>query len=230
MWYSRQIIALRKHQLRVDLHTHAGESSDFNNENDMASAIKSLLSSAVYKGLDVIGIVSHDGPYVGEKAQQLVAKEGIDLFVLAGQEYTTSDNISMIVYHLKDKIPDNMSSEQAIAYAHKNRGFVMVITASKRQIQTMNKYKGTAYAPDAVESYDAAVGEYRDMETEYPTFICSAAKSAHDMDTINIYTIIDRSEAENIGLLPEHYGEDFIPKYLENQQAGQPQPTEQILQ
>lgn len=223
MWYKRLVTSLRKHVLRVDLHTHVGESADFNNENDIISAIRSMLASAVYKGLDVIGIVSHDGPFIGQKAQQLVQEDGIDLYVVAGEEYFSTDNVRMIIFHLKEKMPPNLSSEQAITYAHQNRAFVLIINATKRSLQRLNKLQGTAAAPDAVEAYDATIGSYRDIDTEYPTFASTAAKSSRDMDSLNIYTLIDRGDLEKMGLLPEHYGENYEPKYLQGQQ---PQPEE----
>jgi hypothetical protein len=203
------------------LHTHVGEAADFNNENDMISAIRSMLSSAIYKGLDVIGIVSHEGPYIGQKAEQLIQQDGIDLFVLAGEEYLANDKVRMIIFHLKDKMPPNLSSEQAITYAHQNKGFVLVINTSKRQLQRLNKLRGTASAPDAVEAYDATSGSYRDIDTEYPTFASTAAKSSRDMDTLNVYTLVDRAELEGMGLLPEHYGESYEPRYLQAQPPPQ---------
>lgn len=219
MWYKE---ALRKHTLRVDLHTHIGEATDFNSENDLNSSIRSLLASAVYKGLDIIGVVSHEGPFIGQKAQQLVKQEGIDLYVLAGQEYLSADQVRMIIYNFNEKIPPNLSCEQAIAYAHKKNAFVLLINASKRQLQKLNKLEGTVYAPDAVEVFDAVVGAYRDIDTNYPRFASSAAKSAHDMDDLKIYTLIDRGELEGMGLLPEHYGEEFLPQYLAGQNPAAP--------
>jgi PHP family Zn ribbon phosphoesterase len=117
MWYK---FALRKHQLRIDLHAHVGEVEDFNNENDLTSSIRSMLASAVYKGLDILGIISHEGPFMGQKAQQLVKQEGIDLYVVAGEEYLSLDKVRMIIFNLQDKMPHNMESAQAIAYAHQN--------------------------------------------------------------------------------------------------------------
>jgi hypothetical protein len=217
MWYFNKNIriALRKHVLRIDLHTHVGEVSDFNNPNDLTSSIRSMLSSAIYKGLDIIGIVSHEGPYIGQEAQKLVLQEGIDLYVLAGEEYFTSDRIRMIVFHLKDRMPPNLSAEQAIEYSHKNHGFSLIINISKRQLQQLNKLEGTLSAPDGIEVYDAVSGGFRDVNTDYPNFVGSAAKSSNELDKINVYTLLDRSEAEKIGLLPEHYGEEYTPQYLQ---------------
>ena len=215
MWYKQ---ALRKNVMRVDLHCHIGETDDFNNENDLNSAIRSILTSAVYKGLDVIGLVSHDGPFIGQRAQQLVQQDGIDLYVIPGEEYATNDKVTMIIYNLKDKMPGNLSAEQAIQYAHQQKGFVLIVNATKRQLQMFNKLHGTGNAPDAIEIYDAVNGAYRDVDTDYPTFASTAAKNSRDMDTLNIYTLIDRRELEGMGLLPEEYGANYEPKYLQNPQ------------
>jgi hypothetical protein len=215
MWYKT---ALRKNVMRVDLHAHIGEVDDFNNENDLNSAIRSILTSAVYKGLDVIGLVSHDGPFIGQRAQQLVQQDGIDLYVIPGEEYTANDKVSMIIFNLKDKMPANLNSEQAIQYAHQQKGFVLVINISKRHLQQLNKLRGTGNAPDAIEVYDAVMGAYKDIDTDYPTFASTAAKNSRDMDALNIYTLIARNELEGMGLLPEEYGTTYEPKYLQNSQ------------
>jgi hypothetical protein len=232
-WYkiAKEVNALRKNTLRVDLHVHCGEPSEFGNENEMMSKIKGVVSSAIVKGLDIIGIISHEGPFIGQKAMQQCMQEGVDLFVLSGQEYLTTDKVNFIVYNLKDKMPDNLLYEQAVKHAHDNKGFVMIIDAGKRMLQHINQAKGTPTAPDAVEIYNATSGGYRDIDTEYPTFISSAAKNSRDMDTLNIYTLIDRKALETMGLLPQHYGENYVPQYLSKGDNGQilpqetPQPT-----
>lgn len=224
MWYKE---ALRKHTLRVDLHTHIGEMTDFSNPNDLTSALRSLLAAAVYKGLDVIGVVSHVGPYVGQEAQRLIKTEGIDLYVLAGEEYFSVDKIRMIIYNLQEPLPQNQTADKIIEYAHQQKGFVLIINASKRAMQQLNKIEGTSAAPDAVEVYNASSGGYRDTETNYPTFVSSAAKSSAEMDKLNIFTLIDRKDIESIGLLPENYGTEYVPQYLLNQNAHEQQQQQQ---
>jgi hypothetical protein len=97
----------------------------------------------------------------------------------------------------------------------------LIINASKRHIQQLNKAKGTASAPDAIEVYDATVGLYRDIHTEYPCFASSASKSSRDLDTLKVFTLMDRSQVEAMGLLPEDYGTEYTPQYLGNQQENQ---------
>lgn len=228
LWYdtAKQVTALRKHVLRVDLHVHCGEATDFNNPNDLASTIKSIVSAAIVKGLDVIGIVSHAGPQIGIQAQQIVAQDGVDLFVIPAEEYYSTDKARLIIYKLQEQMPQNMAVEQAIEYAHKKGAWVMAINVSKRQLQKFNKIHGTVSAPDAVEIYNAASGGYRDIHTNYPTFISSAAKNSREMDTLNVYTLIDREEIEGMGLLPQEYGKDYIPQYLQHSQAQTPTELE----
>ena len=224
-WYktSKEITALRKHVLRVDLHTHVGEITDFNNPNDLLSTIKSLISAAIVKGLDVLGVVSHAGPQIGIQARQLVAQDGLDLFIIPAEEYYSADKVRFIIYNMNEQMPQNMIAEQAIVYAHQKGGWVMAINVSKRQLQNFNKIKGTTSAPDAIEIYNASSGGYRDIHTEYPTFISSAAKNSRDLDNLNIFTLIEREEIEGMGLLPTDYGKEYTPQYLQKPQPQLPQ-------
>lgn len=218
-WYrtSKKTFALRKHVMRVDLHVHAGDIADFTDEQIRNQAIKSILSAAVIQGLDLIGIVSHDGPQMGNLAVQISKKEQYDLFVLAGHEYVTADKFRLIGYNIQQPIPANLSYEQAAKWVHDNKGYVMVIDVSRRQAQTINKVKGTISAPDAIELYNTAVGSYSDLDidSEYTTFINSAAKSASNLENTNVFTLINRKDLENSGLLPKDEGMDYVPKYLQ---------------
>lgn len=231
-WYrlSKKAYALRKNVLRVDLHVHAGDVADFTDEQVKNSTIKSILSAAIIKGLDVIGIVSHDGPQMGKDAIQIAEKEGIDLWVVAGQEYTTTDKIKMVVYNLDSPMPQNMDFKTAAAYAHKNKGLVMAIDITRRQAQLMNRLKGTPSAPDAIELYNAAVGWYMDIDIDgdYANFTNSAAKNAKMLEETNVYTLINRKEFEKLGFIPQGHGTDYVPKYLQIQdkQTNQQQAQE----
>lgn len=219
-WYEsgKKVEALRKHVLRVDLHVHCGEIGDFNNPNDLLSTIRSTVSAAIVKGLDVVGIVSHNGPEVGQMAQQSIIETGADLFVIPGQEYCCVDKARFIAYNVAQKIPENMACDQAIAYVHENKGFVMAIEVSKRFLQHYEKIQGTVSAPDAIEIYNASSGGYRDITTEYHKFVSSAAKNSREMDDLNVYTLIDRAELEEMGVLPQGYGENYVPQYLQKSQ------------
>lgn len=217
-WYrlSKNVLALRKNVLRVDLHIHAGDAADFTDEQVKNSTIKSILSAAIIKGLDVVGIISHDGPEMGLLAIQIAKNEGIDLWVVAGQEYTTTDKIKLIAYNLTKAMPPNMDFQTASEYVHKNKGLVMAIDITRRQAQLMNRLKGTPSAPDAIELYNAAVGWFMDIDidTEYANFTNSAAKNAKMLEDTNVYTLINRKQFEQLGFLPPGAGTDYVPKYL----------------
>ena len=215
-WYrtTRTTTALRKTVLRVDLHVHVGDEPDFSNANDLKSAIVSVLVAAISKGLDVIGIVAHTGPNIGWTANQVASSGHYDICVVPGQEYVSADGVRMLVYNIKQPMPLNLESAQAITHAHKNGGVVMVSGISTAQANTLQKAHGTSHAPDAVEIYNAVKGEYRDVDLEYPKFISSAAKNANDLEKANTFTLIDRKELEKMHLIPEGVGEDYIPPYL----------------
>ncbi len=227
-WYqtSKLRTALRKNVMRADLHVHVGELSDFNNPNDMAASVKSVLTSAIIKGIDVVGVLGHEGPEIAWKAREIAKQSGIDIYVIPGQEYLCADGLHILVYLLKKAMPPNMNSDQAITYAHKNSGFVMAITVSKRQSQHLNKIKGTPSAPDAVEIYNAVTGGYQDIDVDYPKFVCSASKTPKDMENLNVFTLINRNDLAALGLMPKDEGVDYLPNYLKHdeelQQNGSP--------
>ena len=218
-WYrkSKIVQALRKHVMRVDLHVHAGDLADFKDEQLRNQAIKSILSAAVITGLDVIGLVAHDGPQMGLIAKQVASNEQYDLFVIAGHEYYTSDKFRLIGYNLNQPIPANLTYEQAATWIHKNKGYVMITDLTRRQSQIVNKLKGSVSAPDAIELYNTVVGWYMDLDVDedYQQFMNSASKNANMLENTNVYTLINRKELEKTGLLPEGTGMEYVPKYLQ---------------
>ena len=220
--YARTTTALRKHMMRVDLHVHAGDEADYTDEQIKEDAIRSILSAAVIKGLDVIGIVAHDGLTMGQRAINISANEQLDLWVVAGHEYLCTDKFRIIAYNIKQPVPPNLTYQQAAEWVHKNK-----------QAQIINKLKGTSAQPDAVELYNAEVGWFMDIDVhDYYEFMNSAAKSAKMLEDTNVYTLINRKDFEQLGFMPEGEGTDYVPKYLkrsdeleaqkEQQQANQP--------
>ena len=231
--YARTTTALRKHMMRVDLHVHAGDEADYTDEQIKEDAIRSILSAAVIKGLDVIGIVAHDGLTMGQRAINISANEQLDLWVVAGHEYLCTDKFRIIAYNINQPVPPNLTYQQAAEWVHKNKGLVMIIDLTKRQAQIINKLKGTSSQPDAVELYNAEVGWFMDIDVhDYYEFMNSAAKSAKMLEDTNVYTLINRKDFEQLGFMPEGEGTDYVPKYLqksdeleaqkEQQQAAQP--------
>jgi predicted metal-dependent phosphoesterase TrpH len=203
--------------MRVDLHVHAGDLTDFKDDQLRNQSVKSILSAAVISGLDVIGIVAHDGPQMGLLARQIASQEQYDLFVIPGHEYLCSDKLRIIGYNVNTPIPPNLSYEKAAEWIHQNKGYILITDLTRRQAQYINKLKGTEAAPDGIELYNTAVGWYMDLDIDedYQQFMNSAAKNANNLENTNVYTLINRKELERVGLLPEGAGENYVPKYLE---------------
>jgi len=215
-WYttSKECVALRKHMLRVDMRVYVGNEDAYQNENDLLNAIKSIITAAIIKGLDVVGFVSVHGPQLGYKALEIAKNQGVDLYVIPAEEYHTNDKGQLVIYGLKEAMPMNLSTEQAVKHAHKEGGFVMVINVGKRLAQHLNTLKNTDAAPDAVEIYNGVTGGYQDIEVDYPKFISTGAVSANELEKSNVFTLINRKELEGMGLLPENEGSEYIPGYL----------------
>ena len=89
-WYKlgKTVTALRKNMMRVDLHIHIGDEGDYPDPQVQESAIKSILSACIIKGLDVAGIVSHDSPKIGQEAIN-IAKQPL----LLPNQIAIGDNI-----------------------------------------------------------------------------------------------------------------------------------------
>ena len=221
-WYSttKEVLALRKHMMRVDLRIYAGDPTQFSNQNDAMLQTKSMLTAAIIKGFDVIGIVAPSTPSLGWQARKISQESQMDIWVVPGEEYLCSDNVLLFVYLLQDSMPPKLRFDQAIAHAHKNNGFVMAANLSKRHAQQTTSAAGTVTAPDAVELFCAASGSYQDnkIDASYICFITSGSKSVNDIEKSSAFTLINRKELESLGLLPEGQGDNYIPPYLKNNQ------------
>lgn len=225
-WYKPDIIrtSLRKHQMRVDLRVYPGDMTKIVNQNDQISALKSMLTSAIIKGLDMVGVVSPSSPAAGWEAARIAKESGLDIYVAAGEDYSCSDKFHIVVYNLKEPMHLNLDVDKAIKFAHDRGGWVMAVNVTKRQAQHLNKNKGTILAPDAIEIYNDVSGGYMDVDVEYPRFVSSASDSPNALEKSKTYTLIHRRDMEATGLLPEGEGSDFIPQYLQkSEQADQAQ-------
>lgn len=220
--------------LRVDLRVYPGDMSKIVNANDVQSTLKSFLTSAIIKGLDLVGIVTPNGSQAGWQATQIAKDSGLDIFVVPGEEYTCADKHQLVIYNLKEPMHLNLPVEKAIKFAHDRGGWVMAINVTKRQAQHLNKLKDTISAPDAIEIYNDVSGGYMDVDVEYPRFVSSASDSPNSLEKSRTYTLIHRNEMEAMGLLPEGEGSEYLPQYLLNdEQAGeidQSQPPQQPQQ
>ena len=172
-WYqiSKQCVALRKHVLRVDLCLFIDKETAFSNENFLYSTIKSLLTAAIIKGLDVVGVLSEESPNIGLKALQLAESQKMDLKVIPGQTYKCAGKELLYIYKLQQPVPANLTIDKVCDFAHKNGGFVVAANVSKRQVANLEKLQGSTYAPDAVEIFNDKTGGFRDylqMNLKYP--------------------------------------------------------------
>lgn len=215
-WYkiSKQCTALRKHVLRVDLCVFVDEETVYSNVTYLDSTIKSILTSAIIKGLDVIGILTKDNPSVGIKAVQMAKEQQMDIAVVSGQTYLCRDNEELYIYKLQKPVPPSMPIDEVCRYVHKLGGFVMATNMSKRKVQLLNKLQGSDSAPDAVEIFNAKVGGYRDLDIDFPKFVSSGATSGSDLEDTNVFTFLDRKKAEELGFVQPDQGIDYVPKYL----------------
>ena len=218
-WYhiAKECTALRKNVLRVDLCIFIDKEEAFSNEDYLNSTIKSVLTSAIINGLDIVGVLSPDAPYVGLRAKQMAVQQQMDLVVVAGQTYICSGKEELYIYNLLKPVPSNLSIDKACGYAHDNNGFVLATNVNSKSAPVLNRLQGTKFAPDGVEIYNAKSGGYRDVDIDFPRFVNSGATSANDLDDSNVFTLMQRKTAQEMGLIQGDQGVDFTPKYLRPQ-------------
>lgn len=216
-WYktAKECLAIRKNVLRVDLCVFIDKEEQFANEDYLNSTIKSILTSAIINGLDIVGILSADNPSVGLRAQRMSIEQKMDLVVLPGQTYICKDNESLYIYKLTKPMPKNLTLDKACEFAHIQGGFVMAANVSKAIGQKINRLQGSMYAPDSVEVFNAKTGGYRDIDIDFPRFVSSGATSANELEETNTFTLVERKKAVEMGFIQNEQGVDFTPKYLQ---------------
>ncbi len=214
MWYDLLKTALRKHNLRVDLRVYLGEELKPSTVSEAESKIKSILSSSIIKGLDIVGVVSRFGVEPGIMAAQQAKQNNIDVKVIPGQDYYSADKIKAVFYNIKANIPAGLPIKEAIMQAKKQNGKVLLYDLSRRSVRAIADWKSTAYEPDFVEIYNAKSKGYHDMDVDYPRVISSAAKSGAELEKIPVYTEMGRNQLVDFGFLQEDEGEEFTPGYL----------------
>ena len=215
-WYhiAKECTALRKNVLRVDLCVFIDKEEAFSNEDYLNSTIKSILTSGIINGLDVIGILSPDTPAVGLRAKQMALQQQMDIVVVPGQTYICSGKEELYIYNLLKPVPKNLSIDKACSYAHDNNGFVLATNVNSKLGQVLNRLQGSKFAPDGVEIFNAKSGAYRDIDIDFPRFLSSGATSANDLENTNVFTLIPRKTAQEMGFLQGDEGVDYTPKYL----------------
>ncbi len=216
-WYktAKECVAIRKNVLRVDLCIFIDKEEQFANEDYLNSTIKSLLTSAIINGLDIVGILSADDPSVGLRAQKMSFEQKMDVVVVPGQTYVCRDNESLYIYKLTKPLPKNLTIDKACEFAHKQGGFVLAANVTKAIGQKINRLQGSLFAPDGVEIFNAIVGGYRDIDIDFPRFISSGATSANELEENNVFTLLERKKAVEMGFIQEEQGVDYTPKYLQ---------------
>jgi hypothetical protein len=223
-WYgiARECVSLRKHVLRVDPCVFIDEEASFTNKNVLESTIKSILTAAIIKGLDVIGILSKNSPSVGWMAWQMAKQQQMDIAVLPGQTYICTTKEELYIYKLKQPLKQGLDLAKACEAAHKLGGFVIATNLTRQKVIDLDKLQGSLYAPDAVEIYNEKAGAFQDLNVDFPKFVSSASTSGNDLEASNAFTMLTRREAEKMGLLAPNEGVDFEPKYLKPKSQGVP--------
>jgi hypothetical protein len=218
-WYhiAKECTALRKNVLRVDLCIFIDKEEAFSNEDYLNSTIKSILTSAIINGLDVVGILSPDTPSVGLRAQQMALQQQMDIVVVPGQTYICTGKEELYVYKLTKPVPKNLSIDKACGFVHDNNGFVLATNVNSKLGATLNKLQGSKFAPDGVEIFNAKTGAYRDIDIDFPRFVNSGATSANDLENNNVFTLMQRKTAQEMGFIQGDEGVDYTPKYLKPQ-------------
>jgi len=218
-WYhiAKECTAIRKNVLRVDLCVFIDKEEAFSNEDYLNSTIKSILTSAIINGLDIIGVLSPDAPYVGLKAKQMAQQQQMDLVVVSGQTYICSGKEELYIYNLSKPVPRNLSIDKACGYVHDNNGFVLVTNVNSKIAPTLNRLQGSKFAPDGVEIFNAKSGGYRDVDIDFPRFVNSGSTSANELDDSNVFTLLQRKTAQEMGFIQGDEGVDYTPKYLKPQ-------------
>ena len=214
MWYSYFKTALRKNNLRVDLRVYPGKEEQPLTALEEPSKLKSLVSSAIIKGLDVIGIVSRFGIELGQKAEQIARVQQIDLKVIPGQDYFSQDRVHAVFYKIKQNIPQGLPIQKAIEMCKNQGGKVMFYDLTKRQAKAIQAWKGTIYAPNVVEIYNAASKGYKDLDIDYFRVISTAARTANELESIPVFSELSRKQLIDLGFVDENEGTEYVPGYL----------------
>ncbi len=218
MWYSKFVkTSLRKHNLRVDFRVYLGDEAEYPTQSEIESKIKSILSSAIIKGLDVIGIVSKFGIEPGNIAKQQAESTGIDLKVLPGQDYLSADGYKAVFYNIKENIPQGLPIQDAILRAKKQNGKVMLYDLKKSEARAVSGWNSTSYEPDIVEIYNSKSKAYKDQDIDFPRVVSSASRSGSELEHTPIYTELSRKRLEDYGFIFKDEGVNFVPKYLQPQ-------------
>ena len=222
-WYR---YALRKHLMRFDpriiLETSIADAN-------LDALLTSFIGSAIIKGLDIAGFVSID-PQVPIKAVQLSRAQNVDLFILPGQIYHTEDEYKTIIYNKPEKYPDGLSLEKILQDCQKNNWPTLVYDLGKQKAGSLLKMgESTGLKPTFVEIFNGKSYGYAYLPTNTYEVVSSAATTPKELEATNIYSHVGRKDMEKLQIIPEKYGEDYVPPYLEPSVPAQPAPTQENI-
>jgi hypothetical protein len=221
VWYSSFTkSALRKHNLRVDLRVYVSTEEEFPTKEELSPRVKSLLSSAIIKGLDIICVVSKFGIQIGNFAKQTAQASNIDVKILSGQDYLSLDNVKAVFINGTKNVPPGLPIKKAITIAKKHGAKILFYDLSKNLARTLDSWQSTPYEPDIVEIYNAQTKAYKDLDIDFPRVISSAAKSGTELETTPLYTEMSRRRLEDFGFLAKDEGVEYTPDYLKGTQSG----------
>lgn len=215
-WYKT---ALRKHLLRLDPRIILDVNYDDGNRD---AVINSFISSAVIKGLDIAGLVSVDlrTPW---RAKEIAKTQNIDLFVIPGQIYKTSDGFETIVYNSAEVFQQGLDLSQFLSTANQKQLPTMIYNIGKQKAKTINRLAKQGIKPTFVEIFSAKSFGYLYVETGCYEVVSSGVNTVHDLEITNIYSHVPRKDMENMHIIDENAGMNYTPSYLQNVQQEQPQ-------
>jgi hypothetical protein len=231
--------ALRKNQLNADLHVHAFENPNTGQDEigpTQESHMKSIISTAILRGLDLLGIVSHNSFDPGWLCQKIIADNGYDIVAMAGMEVPSAEKIQTVVFNGRTPPTPGEPVESICQRAHSEGGTVLVVQPSRRNVQRLNKVAGTPNAPDFVEIFnDQTQGGYlrafvdTGPDESFQLVMDSAAKNATDLADSVMMTRVPREFLVERGMLGKETGVDYEPPFLarRHEQQGGKSPWNQ---
>lgn len=241
-WYriaKREILALRKNDLNADLHIHTYEDPSTGQEGDVVTQrmhLQSVCASAILKGIDIIGIVSHTSFQPGLICRQIIQEKGYDLACLAGVEIATAEGMNMIVFNAQTVPWNGDGFENICQRAHAEGGSILAIQPNKSNMKKMNKIVGQPTAPDFIEIFnDITGGGYSNAFIDigpapgFQLLMNSASKNASDLDKSVMITKIPRKFLVDRGIVAEDEGIDYVPPYLQGIEEGVPEGKSNVL-
>jgi len=209
IWYK---YALRKHYLRFDPRVQINLAID---DPNLLSYGVGFTTAAIVKGLDIIGLVSYD-INVPLKIKENGTHNNIDLYVLAGQVIKTTDEYHLIVYGHTENF-GQASLLDILNYCEQNNLLTLVYHLGKQKAkQLKNLTEKYSVKPTFVEIFNAKDKGYLYITTNTFEVVSSGLDNVRDFEKTNIYSLIQRKDLEEIRVIPEGEGKEYVPGFLKN--------------